>query len=133
MRRAILLATIILSISACGSDDDAASTTVETTVVETATTAPDTTSAGTSAPGTTAEPKTEAPADEDLSPSEAFCSDLEAGLTPMNIYGGVSDDYTPEEFADLAYGNAAISCPDQLTSNEALRTFLQNWGIDPDA
>lgn len=64
--------------------------------------------------------------------SEAFCNDLEAGYTPMQIYGGVKDKYTPKEFADLAFGMAAISCPDQLASNDPLRQFLINWNIDPD-
>jgi len=65
--------------------------------------------------------------------SEAFCSDLRKGLTPMNIYGGVRDQYEPKEFADLAYGFAAISCPEQLKTNETLRLYLENWNIDPDA
>lgn len=71
-----------------------------------------------------------------LSPSEAFCSDLDAGLSIFQIYesgldGGSYDSI--EEFADLAYGFAAISCPEALESDEALRGFLEEWGINPDA
>lgn len=64
--------------------------------------------------------------------SEAFCADLEAGLTPMQIYRGVSEQYIPKKFADLAFGFAAISCPEQLDTNDPLRQFLMNWDIDPD-
>lgn len=67
--------------------------------------------------------------------SQAFCSDLAKGYTPMNILGGQVKNGTlaPSEAADKAYGWAAISCPGQLQSNQALRAYLQNWGIDPDA
>ena len=67
--------------------------------------------------------------------AEAFCSDLESGLTPMNILGGMVKDgtHTPEKAADLAYGFAAISCPEQLKTNEFLRAYLENWNINPDA
>lgn len=66
--------------------------------------------------------------------SEAFCSDLESGLTPMNTLGGMVKDgtYTPQKAADLAYGYAAISCPEQLKTNEFLRVYLENWNINPD-
>ena len=63
-------------------------------------------------------------------PSEAFCSDLRSGLTPMNLW---DRDEDPGDFADRAYGMAAISCPEQLENNEVLRTWLQRWDIDPDA
>ena len=67
--------------------------------------------------------------------SEAFCDDLRAGLTPYQILGPSVRDgtYTPSEAADRAYGFAAISCPYELKTNEALRSYLQNWNIDPDA
>jgi hypothetical protein len=66
--------------------------------------------------------------------SEAFCNDLEAGMSVVSIYGGVRENYDdPADFADSAYGMAAISCPNQLRSNTELRTFLEQWGIDPDA
>lgn len=68
-----------------------------------------------------------------LSLSEAFCNDIEGGATPLQIYGGVKEQYEPDEFADLAYGFAAIDCPGELVSNDALRTFLEAWGINPDA
>lgn len=67
--------------------------------------------------------------------SSAFCSDLEAGYTPFQILReSVSDGtYSPREAADRAYGWAAISCPEQLRSNEGLRLYLANWNINPDA
>jgi hypothetical protein len=70
-----------------------------------------------------------------MSLSEAFCSDLRSGMTPMNILGSSvkSGTYTPSEAADKAYGMAAISCPEQLTSNKGLRTYLQGWGINPNS
>ena len=37
------------------------------------------------------------------------------------------------EFLMRAYGWAAISCPDQLQSNNGLREYLESWGINPDA
>lgn len=65
--------------------------------------------------------------------SDAFCADLRAGLTVMNIYQGVKDRYdSPAAFAEVAYGHAAIGCPDELATNEGLRTFLQAWDINPD-
>jgi hypothetical protein len=79
--------------------------------------------------------QTSAPVEEQERPqtlSQAFCSDLEQ-YTPMQIWGGVKDQYTPKAFADYAYGAAAISCPEQLRDNEALRAFLEAWNIDPDA
>ncbi len=94
---------------------------------------------GTSAPTSQAplgvpEPGT-APNGSSGSLSEAFCSDLRSGMTPMNILGRSvkNGTYTPQEAADLAYGFAAISCPEQLQSNAGLRTYLANWGINPDA
>lgn len=90
-----------------------------------------------SSSGTTDGGNTSTGPDEDsassLTLSQAFCNDLEDGLTIMNVYGGVSDQFTPQEFADYAYGAAAISCPDELKDNEGLRTFLEAWDIDPDA
>lgn len=71
-------------------------------------------------------------ADDDLLLSEAFCNDLEAGFTPFQIWGGIRDDREPAEMADLTYGFAAISCPAELKTNEALRIYLENWDINPD-
>jgi hypothetical protein len=53
----------------------------------------------------------------------------------MNILGGMVKDgtYTPQTAADRAYGMAAISCPEQLKTNEFLRAYLENWNINPDA
>lgn len=71
----------------------------------------------------------------DDSQSSAFCSDLEAGSTPLQILGASVQDGTrsPREAANLAYGWTASSCPEQLRSNEALRSYLKNWNINPDA
>jgi hypothetical protein len=59
--------------------------------------------------------------------SQAFCNDLEAGYTPFQILReSVADGtYSPREAADLAYGWAAISCREQLRSNESLRVYLE--------
>lgn len=102
----------------------AATTTVPPTEPPTTTTAPPLPPPSTAAPVTTA---------ERLTLSRAFCNDLEAGSSPMAIWQGVKDQYTPEKFAGQAYVYATIDCPDQLRSNEALRFFLTNWGFDPDA
>jgi hypothetical protein len=69
--------------------------------------------------------------DDGNAKAEAFCSDLAAGLTPFQILAGEFDD--PAVAADRAYAWAAIECPDELRSNESLRTYLDNWDIDPDA
>lgn len=68
-------------------------------------------------------------------PSASFCSDLEAGYTPLQILGEFVEDgtYSPQTAADRAYGWAANSCPEQLRTNEALRVYLENWNINPDA
>ena len=81
------------------------------------------------------EPDSDSSSSGSMTLSEAFCSDLEKGLTPMNILGGMVKDgtYTPEKAADLAYGYAAISCPEQLKTNESLIAYLEAWNIDPDA
>lgn len=66
-------------------------------------------------------------------PSEEYCNDLKDGLSVFQIYEGVKDQYpNPAEFADLAYGFASISCPEQLKTNEGLRGYLEAWGINPD-
>lgn len=67
--------------------------------------------------------------------SEAFCDDLAAGYTPLQILRQSVEDgtYSPRTAADRAYGFAAASCPAELKSNEALRVYLENWNIDPDA
>lgn len=65
--------------------------------------------------------------------SGAFCSDLKNGLSLFQLYQPVKSKFTPAEFAGRAYGYAAISCPEQLQTNEGLRGFLKAWGVDPDA
>jgi hypothetical protein len=69
---------------------------------------------------------------DDTSLSEAWCSDLEAGRPPL---GMMMDQYPGDgqKGADEAYGMTAVSCPEQLVSNEQLRVFLESFGIDPDA
>ena len=92
-------------------------------------------SSSSSSSSDTAEPETvESDSSGSMTLAEAFCSDLESGLTPLNILGGMVKDgtYTPEKAADLAYGYAAISCPEQLKTNEFLRAYLENWNINPD-
>ena len=64
--------------------------------------------------------------------SEAFCSDVKSGMSPFQIYSGVKDQYTIKDFADRAYGFAAISCPAELKTNAGLRSFLVSWKINPD-
>lgn len=60
--------------------------------------------------------------------SEAFCNDLRNGATVMNLYDG-SD---PQDYADDVYGRVALSCPEQLDTNEGLRSYLESWGITPE-
>jgi len=75
------------------------------------------------------------PGGENMSLSQAFCADLESGLSIFQIFRSIQDysDETIEEFADTAYGFAAISCPDELATNSGLRGFLESWDINPDA
>lgn len=70
---------------------------------------------------------------DDDSLSSAFCSDLKSGASLFQLYSVVNDEYSLEQFADYAYGWSAISCPEELRSNAALRDFLDSWGINPDA
>lgn len=66
--------------------------------------------------------------------NETFCSDLRMGLTPLQLYSGSKGRFDGvSDFADYAYGAAANECPEQLTSNERLRSFLLAWNINPDA
>jgi hypothetical protein len=70
----------------------------------------------------------------DTPASGAFCADLRAGMSMAQIFTSVADRYdSPAEFAAEAYGHAKISCPVLLTANEDLRTFLEAWGVNPDA
>jgi hypothetical protein len=70
-----------------------------------------------------------------MSPSQAFCSDLiDKELSLFQIYAGSKDRFDgPQDFADYAYGAAAISCPEELKNNEFFRGYLMDWGINPDA
>lgn len=73
--------------------------------------------------------------DHDKPLSSAFCSDLEDGMLVSQIMIPQirNGTYEPKEAADLSYGYAKISCPEQLETNTDLRTYLEGWGIDPDA
>lgn len=59
--------------------------------------------------------------------SEALCADLHDGLTPMNIYGGVSDDMTPEEFAGQVFVAVDEACP-EWRDDPGIRNLLEGWG-----
>ena len=67
--------------------------------------------------------------------AEAFCNDLDAGYPPLQILAPLVQDgtYTPQVAADRAYAWAAEGCPQHLRANETLRSYLQGWGINPDA
>ena len=65
-----------------------------------------------------------------MSLPEAWCSDLRKGLTPVQLYGGVKDDYPDvRSFASMALDMTRESCPSELESNESLRVWLQNWDL----
>lgn len=68
---------------------------------------------------------------EDPALSEAFCRDLDSGLSVAQTFSG-QNLYEPEELPDRAWGMALASCPEQLHTNEGLRGFLEANGIDPD-
>ncbi len=64
--------------------------------------------------------------------SEAFCADVAAGLTPIQMFRSAPPGTTQYDFALNSYGRMAISCPFQLRHNEAWRGFLIGAGVDPD-
>lgn len=78
-------------------------------------------------------------ADEDgdgnMSLGEAFCAEMEAGSTPFAVWqsAGGQEYMAPEDFAARSYVWADRDCPGELASNGPLRTFLTDWGFDPDA
>ena len=65
---------------------------------------------------------------DDPSLSEAYCNDLKDGHSPNQILGST---YEPDVAADRAYGFASISCPEELRTNEMLRTYLDGVGHQP--
>lgn len=72
---------------------------------------------------------------DDMTMSEAWCSDLRAGQPPLGMMMGAinSGQYADgREAADAAYGMTGLSCPEQLASNELLRVYLESFGINPD-
>jgi hypothetical protein len=73
---------------------------------------------------------TKAPTTTTMSLSEAWCSDLRKGYNPLQLYGGVKDDYPDvRSFASMALDMTRESCPSELESNESLRVWLQNWDL----
>lgn len=65
----------------------------------------------------------------------AFCADLRSGMTATQIIAGagpIVDDPTPERTAGRVYVWVEESCPEQLETNDNLRSFLDANGIDPD-
>lgn len=66
--------------------------------------------------------------------SDAICTDLRNGLTPFQIGmpGIRSGERTPRETVDWMHGHVLVGCPDQLDTNEELRSYLEAWEIDPD-
>lgn len=64
--------------------------------------------------------------------SDAFCADLRAGASMVDLAVEYADE-PGDVFAELAYGHAKISCPDELRTNTELRTLLEAWGFNPDA
>ena len=65
-----------------------------------------------------------------MSLSEAWCSDLRKGFSPLQLWRGVKDDYPDvRSFASVALDMTRESCPSELESNESLRVWLQNWDL----
>ena len=78
--------------------------------------------------------ETSEPAAGEMSKARAFCNDLEAGYTTFQILREFVKDgtYTPEGAAEATDAMVREECPEQLTTNEDLRGYLEGWGIDPD-
>ena len=69
-----------------------------------------------------------------MSLARAYCSDLGKGMSPLQIWGGVKDDWPDVgEFVYRAYVWVKRKCPSELKSNELLRYWLENWDINPDS
>ncbi len=64
---------------------------------------------------------------DNMTPSEAYCSDLRNGYTVMNLW---DRDVDPEKYAGQAFGRMSISCPEQL---EKYRAYFEGWNINIDA
>lgn len=58
-----------------------------------------------------------------------------SSLAPMSSLGSSVKNGTNSlrGAADLACGFAATSCPEQLESNIGIKTFLADWGVNPEA
>ena len=69
-----------------------------------------------------------------MSLAEAYCSDLRNGMSPLQIWRGVKDEWPDVgKLAVRAYHWAKRECPSELKSNEPFRIWLENWDINPDA
>lgn len=66
---------------------------------------------------------------------DAFCADIKDGQSPFQVLAPSvrNGTYEPQEAARLAYGWAASDCPDELRTNDALRSYLEGFDINPDA
>lgn len=66
--------------------------------------------------------------------SEAYCTDLRAGLTVMNLRSAADqytgDDLDPEQYAGLVKVWVTESCPSQLTENAGVKALMEGWGLD---
>jgi hypothetical protein len=59
--------------------------------------------------------------------SKALYADLNDGLTIMNIYGGVRDQYTPKEFAAQVFLAVDEACP-EYQDDPGIRNLLDGHG-----
>ena len=61
---------------------------------------------------------------------EAWCADLGNGRDPYGLWLWIEDHYPDEEaFAAIALGWMESDCPGQLVENEAVQSWLQDWGL----
>lgn len=57
--------------------------------------------------------------------SEAFCADLDDGLSMMNLW---PRDMDPADFAEDAWGYVATTCPEHYGPN---RAYFDSWDLPP--
>lgn len=55
--------------------------------------------------------------------SQAFCNDLDDGMTMFNLMPSGAD---PEEFANDAWGYVQTTCPEHYEPN---RAYFDQWGL----
>lgn len=76
----------------------------------------------------------EAPATVPAGPLAGLCDQLRAGKAMLGLWESeYHATYTRGGFARAAFAATSADCVDQLQSNDDLRTYLQAWGINPDA